>query len=382
MNPVSVAHMTTSQILQPVNNVQLLPQSGGQVVLKQAVKLPRDGDILIAFSGSAWSATANQVISLQLWLDGEPVPSGLLQMPASAASMHLSLGRAWALVRGATAGQHTLTVVAGQSTVTDANDTVCITVWELGSNLAVRFNESVPAPEHGAGAPLLKTAFQTQGTTPILVSASTTGWGASQGVLGATVTVDQDVNAAASLEVFANNANQHLAAVPTDIQLAPPARGQHELDVVCEPSTSTDIGNDMVHVNVVEWVDPSQGPTIVQLNPPLQNAPAATQHGDGGSIASATFTSNGGPLLVMVNLSAWSSSSNVQISAGIQIDGFSQGFVQIFANPNTTHMAMVSNPLAVAGVRAGKHTFNLMGELNTQTDQNDRVSVTILEFPA
>jgi hypothetical protein len=375
--------MTTSAILQPVNNVPLQQQSGGGFVLKQAVRLNRDGDILICFSGSAWSAKGgNDLISLQLWFDNEPLPAGLLQMPATSSSMHLSLGCAWCFVPGATAGQHTLSVLAGETTVTDQNDTVCITVWELGDNLAVRFNESVPASQHGAGAPLVNTSFQTHGTTPILVSASTTGWGANQGVLGATVTVDQDTNAAASLEVFANHANQHLAAVPTDIQLAPPTRGQHELDVVCEPSTSTDIGSDMVHVNVLEWVDPSQGPTIVQLSPPLQNAKANSQHGDGGSIASASFTSNGGPLLVITHLSAWSSSTDVPISAGIQIDGTSQGFVQIFANPNQTHMTMVSNPLAVAGVRAGRHTLNLMGELNTQTDQNDRVSVTILEFPA
>lgn len=374
--------MTTSAILQPVSNVPLQQQSGGGFVLKQQVRLNRDGDILIGFSGSAWSAKGSEVISLQLWLDGDVLPAGLLQIYATRSSMHLALGHVWVYVPKVAAGVHTLGVMAGDTTVTDQNDTVSITVWEMGDNLAVRFNETVPASQHGAGAPLVQTAFQTHGTTPILVSASTTGWGANQGVLGATVTVDKDTNASANLEVFANNANQHLAAVPTDIVLAPPNRGQHELDIVCEPSTSTDIGNDFVRVNVLEWVDPSQGPTIVQLNPPLQNATTNTQHGDGGTIARATFTSSGGPLLVITHLSAWSASTDVQISAGIQIDGFSQGFVSIFANPNQTHMAMVSNPLVVGGVRAGQHTLNLMGELNTITDQNDRVSVTILEFPA
>jgi hypothetical protein len=371
--------MTSSAILQPVSNVPLQPQSGGGFVLKQSVKLPRDGDVLIGFSGSAWSAKGNEVISLQLWLDGEPLPAGLLQMYANSAAMHLSLGHAWVYVPKLSGEvQHTLAVMAGETTITDQNDTASITVWELGDNLAVRFNESVPCPQ-GAGQQLVETAFQTHGTTPILVSASTSGWGSNQGILGATVTVDKDTNASGSLEVFANNTSQHLAAVPTNIVLAPPTRGQHELDVVSEAATSTD-GGDLVHVNVVEWVDPSQGPTIVQMSPPLQNTPTANQHGDGGSIASATFTSSGGPLLVMTNLSAWSPSANVQISAGIQIDGFSQGFVSIFANPNQTHMTMVSNDLVIGGVKAGKHTLNLMGELNTYTDSNDRVSVTILEF--
>lgn len=372
--------MSTSAILQPVNGVQLPQQNGGQFVVKQAVKLPRAGDVLIGFSASAWSAKGNEVISMQLWVDGEPVPSGLLQLYANSAAMHLSLGHAWAFVRGLAAGQHTLALMAGDTTITDPNDTASITVWELGDNLAVRFNESVTCPQ-GAGQQLVKTSFQTHGTTPVLVSASMSGWNSNQGILGATVTADQDTNAAGSLEVFANNTSQHLAAVPTNIVLAPPARGQHELDVVSHGSTWTD-GGDLVHVNVVEWVDPAQGPTIVELSPPLQNIPAANQHGDGGSIASATFTSSGGPLLVMTSLSAWSPTANVQISAGIQIDGYSQGFASVFANPNQTHMTMVSNDVAVGGVKAGKHTLNLMGELNTYTDSNDRVSVTILEFPA
>lgn len=371
--------MTTSAILQPASNVQLLPQSGGQFVAKEALKLPHDGDVLIGFSGSAWSAKGNEVISLQLWLDNEPLPAGLLQMYANSASMHLSLGHTWVYVPKLSGEvQHTLAVEAGNTTITDQNDTVCITAWALGDNLAVRFNESVACPQ-GAGQSLVHTSFQTHGTTPVLVSASTSGWNSNQGICGATVTADQDTNAAGSLEIFANNTSQHLAAVPTNIVLAPPTRGQHELDVVSKGSTWTD-GGDLVHVNVVEWVDPSQGPTIVEMSPPLQNTPTANQHGDGGSIASATFTSNGGPLLVMTNLSAWSPKSDFPISAGIQIDGFSQGFVQLFANPSETHMTMVSNDLVVAGVRAGKHTLNLIGELNTYTDSNDRVSVTILEF--
>jgi hypothetical protein len=369
--------MTPSKISQPVNNVQLPGQNGGSFVVKEAFNFV-GGDVLIGFSASGWSANANQLISMQLWLDDEPVPSGLLQMFANSAAMHLSLGHAWAFVEGVSAGQHAISLMAGDTTITDGNDQACITVWELGDNLAVQYNESVPCPQ-GAGVELVKTSFRTQGTTPILVSASTSGWNSSQGIVGATVTLDQDINAEGSLEVFANNANQHLAAVPTDIHLAPPNRGQHELEVVSHGATWTD-GGDMVHVNVVEWVDPAKGPTIVGLSPPLQNAQAQSQNGDGGSIASATFQSSGGTLLVRTNLSAWSASSDVQIMVGIQIDGTSRGFAQLFANPNETHMTMVSNDLVVAGIPAGQHTLNLMGELNTITDQNDRVSVTILEF--
>lgn len=369
--------MTPSAISQPVNNAQLPSQNGGEFVVKEAVQF-RGGDVLIGFSGSAWSANKDQSISLQLWLDDEPVPSGLLQMIASPNASHLSLGHVWAYVPKVTGGTHTLAVMAGETTVTDQNDTVCITVWELGDNLAVHYNESVSCPS-GVGQTLAKTSFATKGQTPVMVSLSTTGWATSASVIGATATLDQDTNAAASLEVFANNPSFRLAAVPTDVVLAPPNRGQHGLVVVSEQSTTTD-SNDMIHVNVIEWVDPASGPTIVQMSPPLQNTPAANQHGDGGSIASATFKSSGGTLLIRANLSAWSSTANVPITAGIQIDGTSRGFLQLFTNWNQTHMTMVSNDLVVTGIPAGQHTLNLMGELNTITDSNDRVSVTILEF--
>lgn len=372
--------MTTSAISQPVNNASLPSQSGGQFVVKEAVNF-RGGDVLIGFSGSAWSANGGELISLQLWLDNEPIPPGLLQMYANAGAMHLCLGHVWAHVPGVAAGTHTLSVMAGDTTITDPNDTVCITVWELGDNLAVHFNESVPCPS-GTGVELVKTSFQTRGQTPIFVSASTSGWyAAGSGLIGAKVTVDQDTNASGGLEVFANRAQQHLAVVPTDVVLAPPTRGSHELQVDSESGTTTD-GGDMVHVTVLEWVTTAEGPTIVQMSPPLQNTATANQHGDGGSIASASFQSSGGPLLVRTNLSAWSPSSNVPITVGIQIDGTSIGFLQLFANPNQTHMTMVSNDLVIPGIGAGQHSLNLMGELNTYTDSNDRVSVTILEFPS
>ncbi|HEX8648141.1 MAG TPA: hypothetical protein VF715_14700 [Thermoleophilaceae bacterium] len=369
--------MTSSAISQPVNNLQLPSQGGGQFVVKQAVQF-RGGDVLIGFSGSAWSAGKDQLISLELWLDSEPVPSGLLQMTSSANSTHVSLGHVWAYVPKVAAGTHTLAVMAGEQTITDQNDTVCITVWELGDNLAVHYNESVPCPS-GQGQTLAKTAFQTRGQTPVMVSASTSGWATNVGIIGATVTLDGDTNAAGSLEMFMNNPSQHLPAVPTDVVFAPPNRGQHGLTVVSEPSTWTNDG-DTVHVNVIEWVDPAKGPTIVQMSPPLQNTPTANQHGDGGSIASARFSSSGGTLLIRANLSAWSPSANVPVTAGIQIDGTSKGFLQLFTNWKGTHQPMVSNDLVVTGIPAGQHTLNLMGELNTYTDSNDRVSVTILEF--
>ena len=54
---------------------------------------------------------------------------------------------------------------------------------------------------------------------------------------------------------------------------------------------------------------------------------------------------------------------------------------QVYANPANTHMAMVTNDLVVTGVPAGSHRLGLIGEVGTYTDQNDRVSALVLEFP-
>jgi hypothetical protein len=89
----------------------------------------------------------------------------------------------------------------------------------------------------------------------------------------------------------------------------------------------------------------------------------------------------GGPLLVKVGVSCWTQSANVPLIVGIQVDGTSLGFARIFANQTGTHMATVTNDLVLTGVPAGSHTLGLIGEANTITDQNDLVSILVLEFP-
>jgi hypothetical protein len=182
-------------------------------------------------------------------------------------------------------------------------------------------------------------------------------------------------------EVFANNANQHMATVPVDLVYGSGLpRGQHNAQLNGYSTTSTDAG-DYAHLAVLEWINPPDAPAVLDMNPWLQNTPANTQQGSGGTIAQSTFQSNGGTLLVRTNVSAFTTTPNVSLEVGIQIDGTSRGFTEVFANPAETHMALVSNDLVVPGVPAGKHSFDLLAEANPFTDQNDRVSVLILEFP-
>lgn len=118
------------------------------------------------------------------------------------------------------------------------------------------------------------------------------------------------------------------------------------------------------------------------MSPPLQNATANTQQGSGGTVQSSNFQSNGLPLLIRVSVSCWTNEPpGLPLYVGIQIDGISHGFTQIWANFVGTHMTMVSNDLVLNGIPAGNHDLNLMGEANVITDSNDRVSVLIMEFP-
>ena len=333
------------------------------------------GDALIGVSASAWSANPGP-IAMTIWLDGQPT-GAQLGTYASSGAMHLALGHTWAWCHGVSAGQHTIMLEAGPTTVTDQNDFACVTVLEPNDGLAIRFVEDAPCPS-GVAQPLITARAET-GDGGLLISGSSSGW-VTQAATTVRSALLYDGGDGAPMEVFANNAGQHLAVVPTDLiqDNNPNTRGNHEFQVFGGGMAQTD-QNDIAHLAVVEWVDYDQAPAYLSQ---IQNQPAAEQHGDGGTIASVPLPSKGGTLLVKVGVSCWTQTANVPLIVGIQIDGTSVGFAQIFANPSGTHMATVTNDLVVKGIPAGSHTLGLIGEANTITDQNDRVSVIAFEFPS
>lgn len=366
--------MTPSTISQPVNNASLLGQSGSGFVLKESVNFD-GGDALIGFSASAWSENPGP-ISMRLWLDDQPT-EGLLTLYANTGEMHLAMGHSWVWCQGVTPGQHTIMLEAGNTTVTDTNDTACVTVWEMGDGCAVRLAEDAQCPA-GAGQPLIDARVETAGGQ-LLVSGSSSGW-VEQANTFVSAWMPFDGGDPVELQVFANNAEQHLAVVPTDMVLTQIPRGDHQVQLNADGLTSTD-GGDSAHLSVVEWVNPPDAPVV--LSTALQNTSCQATDGSGESIASSTFTSNGGTLLVRTSVSCWTAATGgAQLYVGIQVDGTSLGFAQIWANFASTHMAMVTNDLVLTGVGAGNHTLNLIAESNVQTDANDRVSVTIMEFPS
>ena len=364
--------MTPSSVFQPLNNVPLVAQTGQSFVAKAAANFT-GGDALIGVSASAYSTNPGP-IGMSIWLDDQPT-GAQLGTYASSGVTHLALGHAWAWCRGLSPGQHTIMLEAGPTTVTDPNDFACVTVIEPNDGLAIRLAEDAPSPSGGA-KPLI-TAMAETGDGGLLISGSSSGW-VTQAATTVRSSLLYDGGDGAPMEVFANNAGQHLTVVPTDYiqDNDPNSRGNHEFQVIGGGMTQTD-QSDIAHLAVVEWVDYAQAPSYLSQ---ISNAPAAAQHGDGGTIASVPLPTKGGPLLVKVGVSCWTPSTNVPLIVGIQIDGKSVGFARIFANPSGTHMATVTNDLVVTGVPAGSHTLGLIGEANTYTDENDRVSVISFEF--
>ena len=291
--------------------------------------------------------------------------------------MHMCLGRSWVHCRDVPAGQHKLTVVAGPNTITDQNDRVSLTVWQLGDGVAVRTSTDTTCPA-GNGQVLATDEFAFEGGA-LLVSASASGW-VTQASSVVAIPLFLAKDNVGSCQVYANNANQHLAAVPCDF--VNPATDQHghtALTLQALPSTSTD-GGDLAHLTAIEWVNPPDAPVPLETSPYLQDSSPASQQG-GEYVTQASFQSGGGTLLLRVSASAWTPQSDTLLGLSIQIDGRPVGRAELFANPSATHLMVVSNDLVVTGIPAGTHTFALQSDVYTYTDQNDRVSLQVLEFP-
>jgi hypothetical protein len=367
--------MTPSTVFQPVNNVAPPAQNGDNLVVEETIEVA-GGDALIGFSASGWASPDPAMLSFDLWLDGQPT-GGQLQMYANLPNTHLALGHSWVFCPGLTPGSHTIGIVAGPNTVTDPNDSACITVWEMGDGCAVRLAVDEPCPP-GTGQVLFKEAVGTHGGQ-LLVSESVSGWVGSYGLITARTALD-DTGSVAT-QVFANNASEHLATVPTDFVHTDTTRGEHLVTMTADQQMATD-GGDTAHLAIVEWVNPTDAPVACAMDPPLVGAVANTQSGDGASIAQSQFSKGNGTLLVKVGVSVWTQQTGFMLYVGIQLDGESKGFAQIYANAPATHMTAVTNDLVITGVPPGVHTLNLMAEADVITDNNDRVSVTILEFPS
>lgn len=125
---LTVIEMTGNSIVSPVASQAPPAQQGGGTLLNTQYKSV-GGESLICVTLSGWTATANQLITAQVLVDGNPV--GTLQSWASQSSMHIPLACGDIAAGQLPPGMHQLTIVAGPNTITDANDRMGVVIFQF-----------------------------------------------------------------------------------------------------------------------------------------------------------------------------------------------------------------------------------------------------------
>ncbi|WP_189887606.1 hypothetical protein [Streptomyces xantholiticus] len=262
-------------------------------------------------------------------------------------------------------------ITAGSATVTDGNDRASLTVLELGSPAVWRM-VAAKADKPDSASQYTSISFSSRGGY-LLVCASATGCSISpQAMTGMNLSIDG--TRYGTIEIFANNNGWHLAFVPADFLIDRIPPGQHTL--VATPAAGTTIdNNDAYAISIFEVMAP---PTVLNVTGALANATATGQSG-GSVVASGSFSSYGGTLIITAAASAYSSIGAAMLGMTVQVDGRSVGTMQAIANPAAVHLGLTGNDLVATGINAGNHTVSLVAKDGTVTDFNDRCSVTIIE---
>jgi len=95
-------------------------QQKGPLPLTLTFKSPSDGPACLMIAGSVWTGTANQVIGIQVTLDGKPI--GTASIYSNLSTTHRAVVPTYIPVQ-LTIGQHTLGLqVLNSVTTSDFND--------------------------------------------------------------------------------------------------------------------------------------------------------------------------------------------------------------------------------------------------------------------
>lgn len=103
--------------------VQVILSAVGPLPVKATFNAPGDMPMYIEVNGSIWTQTANQMIGINIDLDGTII--GTAQIFSNGASTHRAVVPAWVPVK-LTQGQHTLTLTTASATVSDSNDSFVV----------------------------------------------------------------------------------------------------------------------------------------------------------------------------------------------------------------------------------------------------------------
>jgi hypothetical protein len=327
-------------------------------------------DLLVFLAASGW-ATSPGLLSSDVTVG--PTSARTTAVCVNHSNTHTAFVRRRVFVTNVPPGSLPVTITAGARTVTDGNDRVNVTIIQRGTSPIPFYVREAQAGPPSSRSSFVNTTFLSVGGL-LMISAAGSGYStAAANLTGMSVLLDGQT--IAKSEVFANAANSHLAFVPVDLVIGEVPPGNHSFALVPEASTTID-ANDFYSLTVVELVCP---PAVMTATQVLANAVCNTQDG-GGTIASGSFTSSGGVLLVCVSVSAYTHTAGQILSASIQIDGRTVGSTELCANAAQTHLCLTGNDLPLSNIMAGRHTVTLVASSATVTDFNDRCSLTVLEI--
>jgi hypothetical protein len=264
-------------------------------------------------------------------------------------------------------GDHTITLTASSSTVTESPDRVVVSITDLGDNpelFQVRLNH------YGSYE---SRRFWTCGGAGMIWAAAS-GWAAQASQMaGASVTIDGDE--VSQPAIYQNSSETHLGFVPVQVMLPELSPGDHTLEVLPLPSTRTDY-NDRLAVVVLELTAPTQ---VLAASTPISNEACLHQDG-GGTIASGAFSSAGGTILLRAMASAWARASASQLNLAVTVDKTARGKVTGYASRSNFHVPLVSADILITNLPPGQHAVALVADSSTITDTNDRCTVSVLEL--
>lgn len=102
--------------------VQVILSAQGPLPVKASFNPIGDFPMYIEVNGSVWSTTPNQMLGINIELDGQKI--GTAQIYSNGASTHRAVVPAYVQVKLSYGQQHTITLsAANSSTTSDINDT-------------------------------------------------------------------------------------------------------------------------------------------------------------------------------------------------------------------------------------------------------------------
>ncbi len=146
-------------------------------------------------------------------------------------------------------------------------------------------------------------------------------------------------------------------------------------------SPNTAISSSQVNANFKNLAD-----RVTALETAIQSTTTATVVMDGvaGPLGTtgktATFTTAGGPIVVITSGSAWSKTA-ATIDIAVQLDGTVIGHLTGYTNESSSHKTLPTKALSLPAPAAGSHTIGILqGNTATIADANDYFSVTVIEL--